>query len=318
MTVKFTRQYKVVAFAVIAIAALAIASRTQYAIFPIQSSSLRPEHCLTETYDTKPDIQENSLTTVSSENGKYVVKKCVGNFVFKNLPPFPDYFNKIHREICYQRIGDLSFYDQVGVNITPYYYQPEILGAADCSYLFDETGLQFYAGYEENQPGNFLYKFGQIGYGAYPGSIYKKIEKNGGKINTTVFFHTSFGIVTYQGFNLVPYFPSNGNFQNEVIEQNSETVKNYIDVKINDNIFVLEPTWPIFKKNWIKRVDMTLDVSPDTPKGKYLITIVPGPLPEQKENEWKIAYYWANFISVGSSSFSVVGEPPIKILLEVE
>ncbi len=311
-----SKQIYIIAFSVIAIIALVFIAKspTQYAFF---SSSTRPSHCMIETYDTKPNIQENSLTTISFENGKYVVKKCIGDFVFKNLPPFPENFIKIQREICYQRIEDLSFYDKVGVDIGKYYIQPEIIGAADCTFLFDETGLQFYAGYEENQPVKIDYP-GQIGYGAYPALFYRKIEKGGGKVNVTTFFHSSWGIMTYQGFNLVAIYPSNGNFKGQSLEQNPDTVKNYINAKVLNNEFVLEPTWPIFSSNWTRRVDIVLDVSPDTPPGKYYIAIIPGPISKEKQYEYMLAYYWSNFIFVGSSSFSVIGEPPIQILIEIE
>jgi len=261
----------------------------------IEPESYRPKHCIT--------------TIVDGEK----VEKCIGDFVFKNLPSYPKDFNDIWTFVYYNRLQVLENFT-AGVDDSAYYLQPEFYEDT-----FATSGIQLYAGYEENQPVNFSY-MGIYGYGAYPMDFYRKIiaegGRRGGMLKIVTFWYTSWGVSKYQGFNLEAVYPEEGTITSWYVKQDPEIAREYLKVDIEPKTFLLEPSWPIFHDEWAKKVIINIDISPEIPSGRYYVGLatigMPPDLNDKYTREYRFAYVSASTSPLGT------GVPIIRIVLDIE
>ena len=154
----------------------------------------------------------------------------------KNIPPKPDDYPLIKREMKsgYIDLSDLN---------ESYWLQPDF-------YPNWDRAKQFYEQHDYS-------RWGVYGHGAYPANpeVVFNTTELGSWISFVVLYRTGYGIETYQGIKLVP-------------EDNE-----YFDVEITPNQFLLKPTFPVFAKDWVKRLTINVTIKKEPPKGDYTINI---------------------------------------------
>lgn len=229
--------------------------------------------------------------------GSYVLTgECMPDRVFTNLPPYPNNLNEIKILVRYGKIRDLTTIEE------KYYKQPEF-------YLnWDPSGIDSFF----NPPGGY---FGAFGFGVYPADTVA-IVKPGEVLKLGTFFKTSWGVENYQGMQLTAVFPEHAESKAGRIEvsQDPKRVRNYFDVSIDPDIFILEPTFGIFEKDWARRITIIIRVKPDIPPGKYVVGISPTAPPSEIEDQW-LTQYGLRYVSAGGQE---VGRPFYQVFIEVQ
>ena len=229
--------------------------------------------------------------------GSYVISgECIPDKVFADLPSYPSNLNEIKILVSYGKIKDLTTIED------KYYKQPEF-------YLnWDPSGIDSFF----NPPGGY---FGAFGYGAYPADTVATV-KPGEALKLGTFFKTSWGVENYQGMQLVAVFPEYAESKPGQIEVSQDPTKarNYFDVSIDPSIFILEPTFGVFEKDWAKKITVVIKVKPDTLIGKYVVGISPIAPPSEMEDQW-LNQYGLRYVSAGGQD---VGRPFYQVFIEVQ
>jgi hypothetical protein len=244
-------------------------------------SNVRPEYC-----------KEGTIKI-----GSTILKgECIPDKVFAKLPPYPKNLGEIKIMIEYNKIKDLTTIEE------EYYKQPEF-------YLnWNPSGINSFF----NPPGGY---FGAFGFGAYPGDTVATM-KPGESLKLGTFFRTSWGVETYQGMQLASVFPENAESITAglKIEQDPKKVRDYFDVSIEPSLFVLEPSFGVFEKDWARKITVIIRVKQNTPSGKYVVGITPIAPPSEKEDKW-LTQYGLRYVSAGSHG---VGRPFYQVFIEVQ
>ena len=183
-----------------------------------------------------------------------------------------------------------------------YYKQPEFLPT------FESAGLPYW----QNPR---LEIWGVMGWGIFPADQHLSVSR-GREVVTHFYIHSAWGIETFQGVRLYPFFPeqnynSSGNLYNE---QNAEATSKYFEVEVSPENFLLEPTYSIISENWIYRVDVKIGVSGDAEAGTYVLGFN-GTSPSPELNERWGSKYERYFVSGGVSD---LGRPRARINITVE
>lgn len=134
-------------------------------------------------------------------------------------------------------------------------------------YEFEE-GIEYYI----NTPRDYL---GQVGFGAYPSYRFFN-AKDGDEIKTFTYFHASWFVYNYQGIKL------------DIVM--NDNIRNYFDVYIEPDIFLLEPTFPYFEYNWTQKITVIVKVKNNPPKGNYLIGVDTSSPPSEYSQKWSENY----------------------------
>ena len=161
-------------------------------------------------------------------------------------------------------------------------------------------------------------RWGIVGYGAYPSDVFVTISP-GDTLSLCMFFHTSWGIETYQGLGFGASYPAvsheNADPNSAILNtQNSSEVVNYFEVTITPGYALMEPTFPIFSKDWAKKLEFGIRAKPGTPPGSYAIALDVIKPPADVEDAWiteHLAYY------IGSSTSYGVGRPMFRVFVNV-
>jgi len=210
-------------------------------------------------------------------------------WIFDDLPSFPDDFFDIVK-LIYE--GKFVKFEDLADN---YYLQPE-----------------FYVGwfgiYTNNYPENDPDMWAVEGYGFFP--LIKEISVGRGQtFESNCYFRTAFGVETYQGLVIRPYFPATGkDMLGRDLFTQSEDVGDYLNVKITnpddklytsfkdeimyDNVadsdwmVVLKPTYTVlndkygnflrykgFYDDWVRLLTIQIDVAENTPPGEYVVAL---------------------------------------------
>jgi hypothetical protein len=196
--------------------------------------------------------------------------------MFVNLPEMPDDFYEMRSVVQTNKVKDLS---QIGEE---YWQQPEWFP------LFEEN-LKLL----QNPPEN---RWGAQGYMSYPADSVSVVDP-GNLLNIYFYIKSGYLVETYQGIKLEASFPESstvGGMESMVdgtktVTQNKDVSK-YFEVKIEPDLFILEPNFPIYKINGTRRIHATVKVNENTPSGNYAIAIDTASVPEDKEQEWILEY----------------------------
>jgi len=212
--------------------------------------------------------------------------------IFDALPPVPSDFG----EIDYMLVKGRLF--AIGVLGEEYYKQPE----------FYPRFEEFFSYWTDPNLG----MWGTNGYGTYPADQWTEVRA-GDSFTAYAFFHTSWNVQTWQGVQLVPAFPAEGagEFYNTM---SPSELKNYFDVTIEPNLFLLDPTFPAFGYNWAYKIEVRVDVAPDTPPGRYVVGFGVAKPPQEKAEEW--GWEHRNFYFDASGMISV-GRPQLRMMVTV-
>ena len=155
--------------------------------------------------------------------------KCVDKSVFFSLPKLTK---------------DFSFAGDIANAPENVWKQPEFYPG------FEREGLKYYT----NPPNDYL---GYFGYGTYPSEEVVTAQLNA-YIEKTIYFHTGWYVINFQGLKLIP-----------VID---DRYKDYFDVEIEPDTVLLAPTYPFFDYNWTQKVNFKVKAV-NAPKGTYYIGI---------------------------------------------
>ncbi len=180
----------------------------------------------------------------------------ISSAVFEQLPTPPKCFQSFIQNYLTNQFTDSEFF-------TPdYFLQPEFYPT------FLKEGINYW-----KNPNPFYY--GAIGYGAYPPQ--QVISMHAGEISTLrYFFHTAFGVRSYQGFQLevVPMDPQNERLF--TLELDSESMDG----------FILGPTFPIFDANWVKDIRVSMEASSPIPQGTYSFALRTRAISSSLQSQW--------------------------------
>ena len=197
--------------------------------------------------------------------------------IFSDLPEPPKDFSKIVSLYHNREFRDDMFFSE------KYFLQPEFYPG------FSKNGLNYWL----NPPTTH---YGAYGYGSFPNQ--KTIFlKTGERTKARFFFHSGYGVRTYQGIKLEPIF------------YNAENM-DFFDVYIKEPVFLLGPNFPKFEKNWAKDVSLEVFVKSGAPKGTYNFRIIIGIPPGEFRDKWvqEISgkYFDAGFVSIDKPVFELI------------
>ena len=227
----------------------------------------------------------NALLAVEKISKRPPEEDYLPYIMFKELPLFPkDFYAK---RVLY-RYGLIEMDPN---DITPEYWkQPEWFPR------FEESTLNLL----QNAP---VDRYGVCCFGIYPADAFIKLEVG----ETEPYTFTKYTLIRsaplvelYQGVRLDSYYPKEGKVEKDItpwqenpkIEfvQDPEIAKKYIHISIDPEQFLLDPSFPIYKREYIKLITMAITIDPEIPKGNYIVgfdTVAPD---EGVSKEWMLKY----------------------------
>ncbi|MFH1391147.1 MAG: hypothetical protein ABIH20_02430 [Candidatus Diapherotrites archaeon] len=229
------------------------------------------------------NVQNDSLILNEQDSEKQVllseqrISYKLSPAIFSELPLPPNDFNKIVSLYHSGGFRDELFFSE------KYFLQPEFYPS------FMKNGLNYWL----NPPTTH---YAAYGYGSYPikKTVFVNREEN---VKTRFFFHSGYGVRSYQGFKLDAFFED-------------EEAKEFFDVSIKEPIFLIGPNFPKFEKNWAKDVELNVFVKPEAPQGTYNLKIINDFPPEEFKEKWAQEingkYFDAGFVSIDRPVFELI------------
>ena len=176
--------------------------------------------------------------------------------VFENLPVPPNCFVSVVQAYREQKFSDNFFF-------TPdFFLQPEFFAS------FEKNGLEYW----KNPVATH---WGVVGFGAFPTERALSIRP-GQTIRTRFFFHSGFGVRTFQGVRLEPEWQGGIPAGVEIgLDENSATG------------FLLGPAFPKFGAHWAKAVDVTVRALPFASSGDFSLVLKTKAPSESQKMQWQ-------------------------------
>jgi len=178
------------------------------------------------------------------------------SMIFKDLPQKPPLFDLITRNFLDNQIKDLTLIDE-SVWKNPEFYP-----------TWERSGIVTYTNHKYD-------RWGVHGYGFYPSEQSWNVQnmQEGDELVFYSWFHTSWGVETWQGLQLIPLY-------------NNE----YFDVQLKPNLFMIGPTYPKFDKEWVKMIEFKVIAKKSVPVGTYTVKVeITQPTIEQADEwSWKL------------------------------
>lgn len=177
--------------------------------------------------------------------------------VFVNLPAFPKDFLYITYLI---KMG--KFYDIGNLNES-YWKQPEF------DPDFSRMGLKYW---QDIKNADFKKThWSTSGVRSYPYEQFVA-SKPGYSFNVTVILSADWSVEAYQGVKISPKF-----LDEALVSTGTRLVSNpdaaqFIHVNVTPDEFILEPAFPIFSRDWNKKLTFTGKISENTPPGTYILS----------------------------------------------
>ncbi|MFQ6020697.1 MAG: hypothetical protein ACE5J4_01590 [Candidatus Aenigmatarchaeota archaeon] len=272
---------------------------------------------------------------------------CIPDDVFKYLPDYPEGMNIVITRIdtsLYPVMENFAAVAQLCkrwnadytecLDFTPdryFYMQPDFYYKT-----WGGRGIPIYI--PLGNPSGYHYDYvGVSGIGSFPNSVLIRPKEGspvrpGMDLKAVTYITTAWGVRNYQGLSMNVGYPRRGTtavgtFE---VEQDPKVVKNYFDVEVTPKEFVLGRTFPVFEsengcipiaglstqppcRDWVQKVTVIIHIKPNTPPGKYLISLNPGSPSKESETRWGNMYGF-RYYSFGN--FGV--EPPFyQIFIEV-
>jgi len=242
--------------------------------------------------------------TIAERNFTSVRPEYFGPFtsqVFSKLPPMPRDFYEIDLLVTKGLWSNTSYITR------DYWIQPEFYPE------FEAQGVELML----NPPTG---RFGAFGYGTYPSELVV-LTYPGAHISTAFFVHTSWLVETYQGMGFELVYPANGflrssdfpNSDNRTVTQDQQVVRRYIRGRMSPSYAVFGPAYPAFDENWAHKIEVNLDIDPNTPPGRYIVGADIVAPPADKAEEW-FTQYKSRYTSAGGTG---IGTPWFSMFIEV-
>lgn len=177
--------------------------------------------------------------------------------MFEKLPAIPTDFEQVKILLLYNKIRDYTGYGP------EYWKQPEWFPSWNegCLPLLKNPPLDRWAAMGV---GTFPYK---ATYSASPGETVKAV----------LYVKSGCMVVTYQGVGMKYGFPESARrLGDEIFYQTPSTTAQYLKIKSDPEEFILEPSYPVFSEEYAKRIEIDIEIDPNTPPGFYFVAIDPG------------------------------------------
>lgn len=222
---------------------------------------------LTNMYQPNRDEYGTGKVEIGGNIKEISIKDCIE----KNLPKMPDDLWYYRHKLLLNKATSIDL-----INLTEdYYLQPEFIANT-----FTESGINRWKTID-------VTRWTIYGYGTFPADQFTYTYP-GEEFYVIAFFFSSFGVETYQGLKIIPVYPSSviEREKGEGIIVNQTLSNRYIKIEIEPKEVLLEPTYPVFQKGWIKKVIIKVKVDENTPKGIYGIGFDVGGLDRRKDEEY--------------------------------
>lgn len=278
----------------------------------------------------------NNGNVATAERPKYCGSEgyCVPADVFSLLPAYPDGMSVVKTRIdtmMYNVMENFGAVNPLCRKWSPDYLQ--CLEFTPDKYFYKQPEFYYNEWTTENintyylplgNPKGYNYSYLNVGGGgAFPGVVIIEpqegaLVKPGMDLRAVTYFHAALGVRNYQGVHLEIDYPDKAEVFYGVntikINQDPNTVKNYFDVTITPQEFVLEPTFPVFHQDWTEKVVFSIHINENTPAGTYVIWIEPGSVSGLNQTKWSNEYglRYYNF----AQGFRIT-PPPYQIFITV-
>ena len=193
--------------------------------------------------------------------------------IFTELPSLPEDF---YRYKYLSMTGRMDA-EMLCAITQDYYLQPEFYRNN-----FVDVGLRRYKEPSETH-------WTPEGYGNYPHQM-EVLTSPGESFTLCTFFHTAWGVESYQGFSIVPVYPSKASVEGIEQDVDSEASKRYISLTATPSEVLLEPAYLIFKEGWVQPIKLFVSVSNDAPPGIYAVGFDVGRASMESSSEWQRLY----------------------------
>ena len=172
--------------------------------------------------------------------------------VLEDIPVAHENFTLIRRNFYDNQIRDLT---KLSKNV---YKRPEFYPT------WESNGIRWYINHDFS-------RFGVHGYGTFPSEIHYTIANMSKEDSMEIytFFHTSWGVETWQGVKLNPIY--------------NQTL---FDVEITPNTILLEPTFPKVYYNWTDLIKINVKAKQQIPVGNYAFSFYISSPSETQNEEW--------------------------------
>ena len=194
--------------------------------------------------------------------------------MFCQIPNLPDDFEEMMILVEYQKITDLSLINE------SYWKQPEFFPNWEMVLPVLQTTTN---------------RVGVTIPNTYPADAGLSL-KAGDSIDVIFFMRSSPQSYFYKGINLYATYPEETTLLQELpdgttsIIQDVDKVDSYFEVTYTPDTFILEPSYPVFREGWAKKIVITINAKSNTPKGYYVLgTEITSPNAEQ-DLEWLLKY----------------------------
>ncbi len=239
----------------------------------------------TQIYSKTDCLKDVNSFLAGDYNGQLMngIPACIYN----NIPAKPDRFDATMSLI---QAGEIKVEDFCTKLNDSFWKQPDFYPNVGAFY-------QSYINPSRDSDGNL--RRGVYGYGSYISELLASVSP-GDKFSSCVYLHTGPFVSTFQGlaFSTIVYggegnstnFRKN-HFGDGTIGVGSIDNSKYFKVNIEPKYILLEPAFPYLYGNWSQKVRLDIQVSPETPKGKYMLVLSPGgTIPGEVDSEWSWKY----------------------------
>lgn len=239
----------------------------------------------TQIYPETECIKAVNSFFVGDYKGKLVngIPICV----FNNIPEKLDRFEPTMSLI---RIGGINIEDFCTRLNESFWKQPD---------FYPNSGALYDSYINPSRDPDGTLRRGVYGYGSYISELLAGVSP-GDKFSSCVYIHTAPFISTFQGMSFTTtIYGGNGSsiqfkqnhFSDGTIGVGNEDMGRYFTVNIEPKYILLEPAFPYLYGNWSQKVRLDIEVSPETPKGKYMLVMSPGEkIPNDVDSEWSWKY----------------------------
>lgn len=194
--------------------------------------------------------------------------------MFVNLPEFPADFYDVRNLVRLGRIADFENLEE------KYWMQPEFFPQ------FEEIAVPLLQHPPEG-------RWGAYGLAVFPSDSVVSINP-GDSLDVYFFVKSGYLVETFQGIQFNPVYPGKADILSGVempdgarsVTQDKNKVEDYFDVKIDPNPFLLEPNFPLYRREGTKKVKVTLTAKEYAPQGNYVIGLDTGTVAEELEQAW--------------------------------
>jgi len=204
-----------------------------------------------------------------------------------------------------------DFYPQSGI-----FYNDYINPPLDIYYICTSENATTYS--LENLSGwNCTKKIDRrVGAKGQPGGYIRELRavnvKPGDNFSACVFVYNSYYTEVFRPLSFQALFPEKATFTTIAFSDGKKDTyqpdaTKYFNITISPRIVLLQPNYPYLYGDWVRKIEMDVQVRPDTPSGNYLMQLDPnGPIPKELSDLWQDEYE-TNYQSLPAEAVFLLG-----------